>query len=386
MVTETFFPIVGGSETAIRYLSDTLSDLGHEVMVVVMNVTKADTPSKKFMFKKLSPMVAGFNLRTWGKIINCRKIIREFRPDIINAHFLFESGMVGTSAGHHEGVPSVVSIRGRGIFYKPKNFFDRILSRWWIRGAAKADAFIATSQEMADIARVRHGIHPIAVSNGVETDLFTPDMQKDIKTPLGIGKDQRVIFCARRLVPKNGIEYIIRALPLIRLQHDAVLLLAAPKNADYEKLSTLVDVLGMRKFVHFLGPILHAELPYYFASSDVTVQPSIAEARSLACLEAMSAGSAVIATDTGGLKELITHRENGYLIPAFEESTYQVGALNEQGVIHLADAVNAILADPILTARIRKGARLYAETCSWPAIAQQSLKIFQKAIDDFPSN
>ena len=385
MVTETFFPIVGGSETAIRYLSDALSDLGHEVMVAVMNVPQSSSPSKKFMFRQLPSTVGGIDGKTFGKIWNCRRLIREFRPDVVNAHFLFESGMVGTRAAHKEGVPSVVSIRGRGIFYRPRNFFDGLLSRWWIQGACTADGFIATSQEMADIAEQRHGIHPLAISNGVETDLFTPERKKDIRTPLGISARQRVLFCARRLVPKNGIEYMIRALPILRKQEDAVLLLAAPLNAEYDKLCSLVDTLGMRSYVRFLGPILHEELPSYFASADVTIQPSIAEARSLACLEAMASGAAVVATACGGLKELITHRENGYLIPAFEGSTYQVGAVNERGVRDLADAVLTLLHDPSLRAKICLGARAYAETCSWPAIAGQSLDIFQRAIHSFSS-
>lgn len=386
MVTETFHPIVGGSQTAIRYLSDALSDLGHETMVAVMNVRNSTSPSDKISFAKFDSYIFGIDCKMWGKIHNCRKIIRKFKPDIVNAHFLFESGFVGTIAAHKEGIPSVVSIRGRGIFFKPKNLLEKLLSWWWIRGACKADGFIATSQEMADIAHARHGLTVTAVSNGVETDVFTPDMKKDIKTPYGISSSQRVIFCARRLVPKNGIEYVIRALPEVRKHHDAVLLLAAPKDAEYNALNALVDELNIRPFVHFIGSVDHYELPYYFAGADIVVQPSIAEARSLACLEAMAAGAAIIATACGGLKELITHGENGYLVPVFEESTYQVGILNHKGVFDLAQAMITVLSDPELEKKLRRHARSYAETCSWPAIAEQSLAIYRNAMDHYSSS
>lgn len=383
MVTETFYPVVGGSETAIRYLSDELSDQGHEVMVAVMNVPTADTPSTKFSFRKLTPMVAGINCRTWGKIHNCRKIIREFKPDIVNAHFLFESGMVGTTAAHKEGIPSVVSIRGRGIFFRPGTLLESLLSKWWIGGAAKADGFLATSQEMADIAHARHGLEVRAVSNGVETHLFTPDRKTDIRTPLGIRPDQKVIVCARRPVPKNGIEYLVRALPLIRKQHDAVLLLAGPKKGEFDKLMDIAQELGVTDSIYALGSVLHDRLPELFASADAVVQPSIAEARSLACLEAMASGAAIVATDTGGLKELITHEKSGLLVPAFEASTYQVGAVHETGIMNLANAVSRLLADASLNAAVRKGARAYAETCSWPEIAKQSLEVYAKAMKKF---
>lgn len=383
MVTETFHPVVGGSESAIRYLSDALTDLGHEVMVAVMNVPAAANPSKKFAFRVISPMVGPFNLKTWGKIAHCKRIVAEFKPDIVNAHFLFESGMVGTVAAHSNRVPSVVTERGRGLFSKPGNLLQRILFTWWIRGALKADAFIATSQEMADMAKQRFGIDILAISNGVETDLFTPSRRTDIHSILHAKPEQRILFCARRLVPKNGIEYIVRALPLIRQAHDAILVLAAPLSGDYEKLKTIAAQLGVTDHIRFIGPVSHEDLPMYFASADAVVQPSIAEARSLACLEAMASGAVVVATDTGGLKELITHKENGYLVPAFEESTYQVGAINETGVKNLAEAVQTILSDAALSDRLRKGARTYAQTCSWKEIAKQSLVIYQRAIDSF---
>lgn len=165
-----------------------------------------------------------------------------------------------------------------------------------------------------------------------------------------------------------------------------MLLLAAPKIREYDRLKALAEELRVGEHVHFLGPVLHDDLPCYFTGADVVVQPSLAEARSLACLEAMASAAAVVAAATGGLKELITHEETGYLVPEFEQSTYHVSEPKPENVEILAQAVLTVLTDDTLRARIKAGARAYAQTCSWPAIAQESLSSYQSAIDSFRSH
>ena len=201
----------------------------------------------------------------------------------------------------------------------------------------------------------------------------------------GVRSGQRVILCARRLVPKNGIEYIVRALPLIRQKHDALLWLASPFIREYERLQEMGRELGISDYVRFLGPVLHDELPLYFRSADVVVQPSIAEARSLACLEAMASGSAVIATATGGLAEMIKHRENGYLIDPFMESTYNVTSFDATGVDRLALAVIDVLSDDALRASMGKEAREYVQQYAWPRVAERTLAVYEDVIHSYAS-
>lgn len=381
MLTDSFHPEVGGSETAIWRLSEALVALGHEVGVAVISKPKASSPSDKFSFWNVSSKVGSADLKFWGKIHNLRAIIRTFKPDILNVHFMLESGYVGVKAAKKEGVPVVLTNRGKGLYNEATSLQESIMYRFWNRGAAKADAYIATSEEMVDRGRERFGLETVAISNGVEIDAFRPDVDgAPIRARYGVGPTQRVIFCARRLVPKNGIEYMVRALPGVLRHHDAVLWLASPLIREYEKLKALTEELGITEKVRFLGSVDHTELPAHFTAADVVVQPSIAEARSLACLEAMAAGSAIIATATGGLKELITHGENGYLIPEFQEATYAVGAVREEGVKNLEQAVIEVFANEELRQRLKRGARQYALTCSWPEIAKQTLAVYEQTI------
>ncbi len=202
------------------------------------------------------------------------------------------------------------------------------------------------------------------ISNGVDTTNFNP--AKDgayLREKHGVKAGQKVLLCARRLVPKNGIEYIVRALPKIRETHDCVLWLASPLIREYERLKAVAKELGVESFVTFLGSVDHHDLPFYFSAADVVVQPSIAEAR--------------------GLPELITHKINGYLIDPFQDATYAVTDVHPDGVARLAEAVSTLLSDESLRQVLKKGAREFALTCSWPEIARQTLAVYQDAIEHF---
>lgn len=381
MLTDSFFPEVGGSETAIWNLSDTMTDLGHAVGVAVIAKPDARSPSERLAFWNVPSRMYGMDAKFIGRIHHLRAIIRAFKPDVVNAHFMLESGYVGVKAAHAEGVPCVLTNRGKGLYNKPTNVFERLLYPFWNKGACGADACIATSQEMVDIARERYGLASVAISNGVDIDNFTPSKDGTyLREQHGVGANQKVILCVRRLVPKNGIEYIVRALPAIRERHDAVLWLAAPKIREYEKLKRIVAESGMEEYVRFLGAVDHHDLPFYLAAADVVVQPSIAEARSLACLEAMASGCAIVSTDAGGLKELITHGENGYLIREFQEGTYAVTEVFPDGVKRLAEAVSIVLGDDALRVKIGDGARRYAEAYSWMHVTRQTLEVYERAI------
>jgi len=383
MLTDSFYPEIGGSETAIWRLGEAMVDMGHTVGVAVISKENASNPSEKLLFWKVSSRVNKADLKFAGKIKNLRAVIREFKPDILNIHFMLESGYVGVKAAKAENIPCVLTNRGKGLYNKATNLVEGFMYPFWNRGALGADGFLATSQEMVDMAKEKYSIESTMMSNGVDTKNFHPDKDgKSMRERHNVKPSQKVLLCARRLVPKNGIEYIVRALPEIRKKNDAVLWLASPLIREYETLLKIATKLGVSDYVTFLGPVNHTELPYYFAAADVVVQPSLAEARSLACLEAMASGSAVVATATGGLKELITHGENGFLIPAFaDEKTYDVGKINEKGVSDLATAVSHMLSDGALRQKIKKGARAYAETCSWPNIARETLAVYKTIID-----
>ncbi|WP_454099197.1 glycosyltransferase family 4 protein [Metabacillus sp. SLBN-84] len=121
------------------------------------------------------------------------------------------------------------------------------------------------------------------------------------------------IFAAGRLVPEKGFGVLLAAMPEILKRFPEIRLMIAgdgPFRSEYEKLA---KELNVQNHVIFLGFLDDAPLHIFFKNCEMTVVPSLYEPFGMISLESMAAGKLTIASDTGGLKEIIRHRENGLL-------------------------------------------------------------------------
>jgi glycosyltransferase involved in cell wall biosynthesis len=160
-----------------------------------------------------------------------------------------------------------------------------------------ADWLLAASEEIRDVAL---GLHPHrraeALTNGVDTDMFVPRERTPRARPR--------LLVPRRLFHKNGVEYFIRALPLIRREVEVEALLIGD-GPERDKLEALAGELGVTDAVTFMGKRPNDEMPALVADADIAVFPSLMEATSVAALEAMSCGVPVAASRVGGLPEIV---------------------------------------------------------------------------------
>lgn len=162
--------------------------------------------------------------------------------------------------------------------------------------------------------------------------------------------DRKWLFVPRRLTPKNGIEYAIRAMPLLKTKP---LLLLAGSGLDKVKLEELVEILDLQNDVVFLGALHHEIMLPLMNASDIVLIPSvpiygIVEATSIAAIEAMALGKPVIASGIGGLNELIENNKTGILI-------------SPQDPQKLARAIELLLDNQEIKMFIEEGAKKKAE-------------------------
>src|SRR6185436_9383587 len=173
-----------------------------------------------------------------------------------------------------------------------------------------SDYALAASVE---IARVAEGLAPgtrvEALTNGVETDLFRP--VEPTLSPTGRWR----LIVPRRLFPKNGVEFLVRAMPYIvgRFDAEAVLVGDGPER---ERLEGLARELGVEERVRFLGRRRNDEMPGILSSGDLAIFPSLMEATSVAALESMACELPVAASRVGGLPEIVDAEVGGLFEPA----------------------------------------------------------------------
>lgn len=176
------------------------------------------------------------------------------------------------------------------------------------RVTSVAPAVTAFLRETVGVAEAKLETIP----NGVPLDLFRSAKPID-RAALGCDDDDFVIGCVARLSPEKGQAVLLEALQLLRAKYPHVRLLLIGEGEDRTRLRRLADEFGLDGAVRFLG--MRSDVPELIASCDLVALPSLQEGSPLALVEALAAGRAVVATETGAIPELIRHGQTGLLVP-----------------------------------------------------------------------
>ncbi len=299
---DSYAPRIGGAEIHLIKLREKLYKLGYQSEVI----TTEPLPPKRN-----EPDVYRLRKTDWiGHFTLLNNKVRD--ADIVHSHYASKlATLAGFSAKIHRK-PFVLTIQGHGILDQPKYSKSGQLFHKFYRIASLklADQAIATSQELADLA-LKHmdSAKMNVISNGVEQTKLSP-----------MKPERYSLATFRRLVDKNGVHYIVQAAPFIKKRLPAVKIDLYGDGYNREKIKTLIKELHVEDVVTLKGAISHDKVIQTMSQYDGIVFPSTAEARSLACLEAMMAGRIVIASNLGGLAELIG-RDKGYLTDFLSSST-----------------------------------------------------------------
>lgn len=302
--------VYNGIDVAILETSRELSRLGHEVTILTgKGLGRGDIEGIEI----LQVDFLGAMKRTWSPT-NLSLARQLFFPlavlgrklggfDIYHGH-IYVSGLIAWYLGRKHGGRVVNTLHGSyypvwGLISHPlKARFYKAGERFLAPLLAKlCDLQIHTGEYFAnnvvEWGAPREKIR--VIQNGVDRRMFCP------KDHL---KDGCEIFTARRLVKKNGVEYLLKAMKLVLEEVECSLTIAGdgPERMRMEKLS---EKLGISEKVHFLGLVPHQDIPRHLARADLAVIPSIVEASSLFLLEAMAMGKPVIASRVGDIPQIL---------------------------------------------------------------------------------
>ena len=261
------------------------------------------------------------------------------------------------------------------------------VSSWCEKTALEAaDAVIAVSAGMRrDVLDAYPGVDPdrvTVVHNGIDTTEYAPDEGTDVLGRLGIDPDRPSVVFVGRITRQKGLPYLLRAARDLPADAQLVLLAGAPDTPEISaEVTTLVEELrGSRKGVVWVAEMLpKPEVIQVLSHTTVFVCPSIYEPMGIVNLEAMACETAVVATATGGIPEVVADGETGLLVP-IEQVTDGSGTPLDPARFEadLAARLTEVLADP---ARARAmgvaGRRRAVESFSWAAIATRTLDLYR---------
>lgn len=237
-----------------------------------------------------------------------KKLIMEYKPDILHAHYASSYGLVGALTHFH---PFVISVWGEDVYDFPnKSIIHKSILKYNLK---KADAILSTSFVMKNETK-KYTSKEISVTPfGIDVDVFKP------MNELGLFEQNTIVIgTIKALEKKYGIEYLIKAFHIVkkRITDKPLKLLIVGKGSQEYYLKQLVKNLNLENDVTFTGFIEHGDVPKYHNMLDIYVSVSIDDSESfgVAILEAGACGKPVVVSDVGGLPEVVVNGETGFVV------------------------------------------------------------------------
>ncbi|MDL2363294.1 MAG: glycosyltransferase family 1 protein [Patescibacteria group bacterium] len=311
------------------------------------NFTKVACPHKEFSF---------------AEQIGFKRQLEQLKPDLV--HFTFPQQPITYRGKTVTTIHDLTTLRfhnpdkKRTVFIIKQGIYDRVIKA----AVKKSKAVIAISEfTKSDLVNFSH-IDP----NKVTVTYESADPIQDPPTPLPDLQKSRFIMYVGRPTPHKNLVRLIAAYTHLLAQHyDLKLVLVGKQDANYERIATGVPD-RYKDNVVFTGFASEGLLRWLYENCEAYVFPSLSEGFGLPGLEAMLNGAPVVSSDATCLPEIYGDAAH-YFDPENVES--------------MADAINEVLTDKELREKLIKNGKLQVEKYSWQRMAEQTLRVYEKALE-----
>ncbi len=353
-VSDTYYPHINGVYYFVCRVGPMLQNKGHQIAVI------APSPTTSSSLKKIDELDV-YGLPSVSTVLyplirvpfpvlmksRIRKIIAEFKPDIIHLqdHFAISKAVIAVNKSI--GIPMVatnhfmpenisVLVKGNGLKTKVENWLWRQFTKVY----NQVPLVTTPTETGVNIMRphLKPTVKTIAISSGIDLGLFNPhgDVQPIIEK-YEIPTDRPILLYVGRLDPEKRIEEILDAVAVAIKKVNFTFLIVGKGTKKLELEQKAVS-LGIAQHVIFTGFVPDKDLPFMYKLSRCFIIASIAELLSLVTLQAMASGLPIVAVNAGALVELVNG--NGYLY-------------NEGDIPAIVNAITTICTDDNVYSQMR---------------------------------
>lgn len=280
------------------------------------------------------------------------------RFDVIHVHWPVPQGLLGWAARWGGGGRLVATFYGADLVMSQRFRFVQPFLRAFVRSCADVAAISSyTARQLAEATGVQARPIPYGIA--------LPPV--DHRYPAEPG----LILAVGRLIARKGHTYLIEAMPLLAAAgHPEARLVIVGEGHERPQLEALIRDRGLAERVTLAGRVSDEVLQTYYKTCQVFVLPSIVddtgdtEMLGMVSLEAMRYGKPVVATNVGGVADIVQDRVTGLLVEQRDPAA-------------LAAAIGRLLADPALAARLGEAGYHFArDRFAWPAVLAQTLALY----------
>ncbi|MDP7978347.1 glycosyltransferase family 4 protein [Bacillus sp. WLY-B-L8] len=328
---------VGGVDTVLLQLVEGLDKERFAPYVVLPEyspyVEKYEELGAKVIFETLAvfgkPTSWDYYFKNFMKlfvsITRLKKLVKKYSIDIIHSHKMELIG--GNIVGKMLDIPTVQTIhelpRRPLLAYKFVGYLNHLFNDKVIVLCDRSKTMLEWGLYKSD--------KTIKIYNGIKVKEKAQNENYNLRRELGLSKEDKIVVTVARLSPMKGIEYLIEAAEKIQnVDNDIKFIIVGDVAFDREiaykeSLMEKVEEANMSSVVHFLG--LRRDVPEILAQSDLFVLPSVYDIFPTVILEAMSKGLPVVATDVGGVPEMV-RSNTGVIVPSEDSEKLAIGILD----------------------------------------------------------
>jgi glycosyltransferase involved in cell wall biosynthesis len=288
-----------------------------------------------------------------------RKILADLRTkdrtfDVLDAHFLYPDGVAAAHLAATLGLPLILTARGSDVNVALR---ERIAGRSIRWAVGRAAAVVAVSAALRD-AMIESGIPADRITvlrNGVDVDVFRPGERSELRVEFGFSCP--TLLAVGNLVSEKGLDLALAA--LVQLPGARLVVIGAGPQAA--RLREVAAHLGVEDRVRWLAPVSQAELARYYAAADITLLTSTREGLPNVLLESLACGTPIVATDVGGVSEVVSNTVAGRVV-------------RDRSASSIAAACRELLATPADRSAVRR----FAERFGWDAPTAGLLALLER--------
>lgn len=368
IVTQAYYPVLGGVTEHVFHLGRELTRRGHEVTIITGAAKHPD--DRGLRVKRLGFQVpltmngANMHMTLGWKLGRALQRIEE------HEHF----DIVHIQSPVDPGLPLIASKTMRSLKIGTHHSFRdnhtvadaafRLFRGSFNDAVGKLRANIAVSPSAAAICHRYYPNVPITIiPNGIDVNRFSPDVQP---IPIRRGQEFLILFVGR-MDPRKGAKYLFAAIPHLEasLSDYRVVVVGSGWMKKYYNAHIPVHLLRRVLFAGFASP---EELPSYYRAADVYCSPATGnESFGIVLLEAMASGIPIVASDIDGYRHVITTGVEGFLVPPRYPRA-------------LAAALVMMAQDPERRSQMGRAGRATAQRYDWKLITNQVLDVYHQVI------
>jgi glycosyltransferase involved in cell wall biosynthesis len=332
VLTHEYPPIGGGGGRVAQDMCQQLVLRGHEVQLLTacwgnlerqekqagVNLFRLDS-GRKMLYQASFGDLLGY---VWTSLWAGLGMIRRWKPDLIHVHFAVPAGATAWALHRLTGVPYVVTTHlgdvPGGVPSKTKRWFRWVFpftpSIW-----REAAAVVAVSEFTRKLAQASYpGVEIRVITNGLDLKELDPG---EI-TP---GDPPELLFIGRFVTQKNPLQLVHTLSTLKDLPWKCCML---GDGELYKEVTQLADRYGILERIHLPGWVSQPEVMKWYQQSDILCMPSLEEGLSVAGIQALAMGLALVVNRAGGNAEIISPGENGFLLDVGDEEGFTAALRN----------------------------------------------------------